>query len=486
MKAYDAWTSLVAGSLGLFSPGRAMAFRHAREHYRSYTAAAKTGPNQRWRPKNESADALIRKDQALIISRCRDLARNNPYISGAIRKICNNVVRQGIKPQARNRKGDRLHKTLNDRLETAWARWSRRENADVLGHDSYYALQALVLCHLWVDGECIVHRVWEKDRPAFKIEVLECDLLDCQVDGVLPNGNIARRGIEYDKTTGRPTAYHIYDSHPGDYVLGFPKSQCYPAEDVIHVFHRERASQFRGVSWFAALVMDAFDLSEYQRFERIGAKLAAAFGIFLKSQYPEAGIGGIGGGPEDPPDYIEPGRIQKLPTGTEIQFASHKRPGETYSPYVRTSLKGLSAGSAMSYAAFANDYTESSYSAERSASLEERLSYQGQQAFLNEKLNDPVWAWFLEGLYWAGDLPAYPKNAETYRSEVFWQAPGWTWVDPLKDAKAAEIDIRLGITTRRRLAAQRGLDWDDTVEQLKREKEQMAEAGLLEQKKASE
>ena len=110
MKAYDAWTSLVAGSLGLFSPVRAMAFRHAREHYRSYSAASKTGPNQRWRPKNESADALIRKDQALIISRCRDLARNNPYISGAIRKICNTVVRQGIKPQARNRTGDRLHK----------------------------------------------------------------------------------------------------------------------------------------------------------------------------------------------------------------------------------------------------------------------------------------------------------------------------------------------------------------------------------------
>ena len=52
----------------------------------------------------------------------------------------------------------------------------------------------------------------------------------------------------------------------------------------------------------------------------------------------------------------------------------------------------------------------------------------------------------------------------------------------MKDAKAAEIDIKLGITTRRRLAAQRGLDWDDTIDQLKREKEQMSEAGLLEQK----
>jgi hypothetical protein len=140
----------------------------------------------------------------------------------------------------------------------------------------------LVVCYLWIDGECIVHRVLEKDRPDFKIEVLE-----------------------YDKARGNRR----------------PITSTTPIPGIM-----SRASQFREVSWFAALVMDAFDLSEYQRFERIGAKLAAAFGIFLKSQYPEAGIGGIGNGPQDPPDYIEPGRIQKLPTGAEIQFASHKGP----------------------------------------------------------------------------------------------------------------------------------------------------------------
>ncbi|MCP4021579.1 MAG: phage portal protein, partial [Desulfobacteraceae bacterium] len=433
----------------------------------------------------------------LIKARCRDLARNNPYIKGSIRKICENVVRNGINPQAkvRDKKGQ-LQKELNKKLEGHWKKWRKKKYCDIAGHDSIGSIQKLVLRHIWTDGEILVHRVWDlnllkQGKIPFRIEVLECDLLADHVNGDLKNGNVAKRGIEFDPATGRPVAYHFLPSYPGDYLFSNYKDvRVISARDIIHVFEKERASQTRGVSWFVSIVIEAFDLAEYQSFERIGAKVAAAFGVFIKTQFPEmmgqtpalAGSENPNNPNADLPSYIEPGRIQTLPIGTEIQLASHKRPGETYAPYVKQSLKGMSAGASMSYGAFANDRSDSSYSAERTSQLDERLSYQGQQTFLNEKLNGDLWEWVLEGIFLAGleDLPGFSKDQERY-FEVEWQNPGWQWVDPSKDSQAAERDLKNNVTTLKKLLAARGEDYEEIMEQRIRELEDLLK---LEQIKA--
>lgn len=491
LRIYNSWTNMVSSAIGLVSPVMAYKYSIDRNAYRSYVAGTTKGPNKKWQPRNKSADAEIKKSFKLITARCRDLARNNPYIKGAIRKICDNVVRNGIKPQFRVRDANnKLLSDLNKQLEMYWKKWAKKKNCDISGHDSIASIQKLVLRHVWTDGEILVHRVWDKSLLKkgvipFRLEVLECDLLADFVDGDLKNGNVARRGIEFDSKTGRPVAYHILPNHPGDYqFLNYKDVRRLSAKDIIHIYEKERASQTRGVSWFVSIVMEAFDLAEYQSFERIGAKLAAAFGVFIKTQYPEMmGPGAMGGQETENssidgnlPEYIEPGRIQTLPIGTDITIASHKRPGETYSPYVKQSLKGMSAGSAMSYGAFSNDRSDSSYSAERTSQLDERLSYQGQQEFLNEKLNDDLIAWILEGLFLGNliNLPGYFQEPDSY-GDVEWQTPGWTWVDPTKDSQAAERDLRNSVTTRKKIQAGRGDDWEETIEQLMREEEKLLE-----------
>lgn len=456
-----------------------------RQSLRNYTAGTTKGPNKKWLPSNRSGDTEIKRDHRLIIARCRDMARNNPYIKGILRKISENVVRNGIRPQARVRDiKATLNEELNRKLEAHWKKWSRKKYADISGHDSIPSIQKLVLRHLWTDGEVLIHRVWDKSLIKkgvipFHLEVLESDLLADQIDGDMGKGIIARRGIGFDSRTGRPVKYYLLPDHPGDYqaLSSYSNIREIPASDIIHVFDKERASQTRGVSWFASIVMEAFDLSEYQSFERIGAKLAAAFGIFVKTQYPELMSSGAGLGLSaddanpDLPDYIEPGRIQMLPMGTEIQLASHNRPGANYEPYIKQSLKGMSAGVSASYSTFSNDYSDSSYSADRSAKLEERLSFQGQQQFINEKLNDGLWEWFLEGIYLSRleSIPDFAIDSDKYTEAVEWQNPGWTWVDPLKDSKAAEVDLNNCIVTRKQLLAAKGQDLEETFEQLIRE-----------------
>lgn len=493
-RAYDAVTALVGGIIAPFSPVKAAFYRHGRDVYRTYVAGELDGPNRHYRPRNKSADAEIKRASRWLTARVRDQVQNNGYISGAIDKICNNVVRRGIRPQANFKRPDGSPNTaLNEKAEKIWARWARY--ADATGHDSVAALQRLILRHVWIDGEILVHRSWDFSRKnivPLRLEVIECDMLDTLVDGILPNGNIGRRGVEVDKDTGAAVAFHVLDHHPGDYLhLGtYGHSRRIDAADMIYIFDRRRASQTRGISWLAAIVMEAYDLSEYKSIERIGAKLAAAFGVFLKSNFPDIVGGGIGlpGGQQgkkidtgvswgDMPDYINPGRIQRLPFGADIAIAEHNRPGTQYEPYVRDSVRGMSAGTGMSYESFSNDRSNSSYSSGRDGSLENRLSYGGQQWFLNEKLNDKLWAWFIEAAWLAGMLPElrdYAADPLPCHEAVTWQNPGWTWVDPLKDGMAADRGINNVTTTRTKINAQQGEDWNETLDEAIREEEKLS------------
>lgn len=482
-RAYNAVTGLVAGAINVFSPARACAYRHGREVYRTYAAGEPGGPNQAWLPRRRSADADIRRAHKRILPRARDLAQNSSYISGAIERIINNAVRSGIRPQARIRKTNgEGNESANRALEALWRDWA--PHASLSGELTVYAIQRLALRHDIIDGEVLVHRVYDDSIPGvvpLRLEVLECDHLDATVDGVLPNGNIARRGIELDPATGRPVAYHLLPYHPGDCLIHVRRADSVrvPAADIIHLYDKKRASQTRGVTRLAAIVMESYDLSEYKAAERIGARLAAAFGVFVKSTMPEfaPGIGVPETGVSELPDYIEPGRIQGLPYGTEIQVASHNRPGTQYEPYVRDSVRSMSVGAGISYEAFSNDYTNASYSSARSASLEERIFYRGLQQYLNDRLNRRIWAWFLEAAWLAGlapRLPGFADDPRRYSEAVSWQAPGWTWQDPLKDSKAAESAINLATTTRSKIAAQQGEDWDEILEAAIREEEKLS------------
>ena len=457
---------------------------------RSYVAGELTGANQQFRPRPRSADAELKKGLRTILGRCRDQGRNNPTIAGAIRRIVNNTVRAGIHPQFQFKASDgHADSKTNRAWELLFNRWARY--ADTRGKKSLWKIQRLTLSSMWTDGECYIHRTYDDSIPGIpplRLEMLERDHLDLTVDGELANGHVARQGKELDPATGQVVAYHLHRHHPGDYQAlrgRHPgESVRIPASEIIDVWDQERISQYHGVSWLAALVMEAYDLEEYRAYERIGAKLAAAFGLFIKSNYPDLGHPGIGlqqapgqstepGWPQtwdEMPDYIEPGRIQSLPFGTDLVVASHNRPGTQYEPYVKESRRTQSTGLGMSYEAYANDYTAASYSSVRSGSLEERLSYQGMQMFLDEEVNQKVAAWFLESCWLAGlnpvPMPEYRRNPWIYHEAVQPQNPGWSWVDPLKDGQAAKVKIAEAMSSRRREAAAAGVDWDENLEEL--------------------
>lgn len=472
----DGWGRFMARAIGLVAPKAGMVYALRRGALLNYVAGSRRGADAAWRPSNQSADALIEMDADTVRARARYLVRNSPNVHGALERIVNNVVHTGIRPQAKAVKGNGdPDTTRNQRAEADWSAWASAVN--------WVTAQQLTTRHWWQDGGLFV--VWwiddalrQRGLVPLNYTLYEYDHLNTSVDGEQPGGTWARRGIEYD-IVGRPVAYHLFREHPNDSRLFrfYGESERIPADRVDHIFTPERASQSLGISKLAAIIMTARDLDEYQSSERIAARMAASFGLILETST-DLGAPALGGydptNPNkelEPPDYLESGRFQELPPGYKLSVAKSDRPGTTFEPFTKNTQKSMSVGMGVSYEAFSNDYTDSSYASARSGSLEERRGYQCQQSMLNRLLNQRAWdRWGL--LRYLMDMERKPSMP------VSWQNPGWPWVDPRSDAEAMTKRLAAGVTSRTKECAAMGSDFDELVRERQAEAEAIRAADL--------
>lgn len=448
----------------------------------SYHASDRKDPGlMRWRPTNQTGDALIFKDAALARARARDMERNNDNVSGALRKISNNVVFRGIFPQAQCKlldgTPDRIRARIIEKDFRAWAKAVK-----------WKSKQKQTIRRGWMDGGVFVRffpapTLQRHGLVPLGIELLEVDHLDQNKNEVLAGGNIIRKGIEYTPD-GFEAAYWLFPEHPGNSggLLGraLQSSLRVDAETCLFFTDPERPSQSLPIPWMISIIRGLHNFDEYDNDERLASRLAAKFGIFIinKATTWPGGTGGAGndlegnpftgGGNGEIPGHIGAGSVHELPVGKEVVTASNPRPGNNHEPYARVSLRRASTGFGMSSASFSNDYTDATMSALRHAIQEERRGYRVQQDLLVDELCDVVWPIWLRyrALFGLGD----DRDVE-----ATWALGGWDWIDPYKDAKAAEILIGKRVESRTTFASQRGGDWEDTIVEIGQEEKMIAE-----------
>ena len=480
----DWFGSGIASLLGLFSPRTALSYLHNRAALLSYAAARRDGPNKRWLPRDLDVDVMNRRDRELVQARARDVSRN-PSVAGALDKIVANVVYTGIRPQVnvQHPDGGRDCEVCKS-AERLFSRWGRAV--------SLWEMQQLVLRHLWIDGGCIAHRyvdraLMRRGLPPVGVELLDLGRLNTTLFGTLPSGNTVLDGIEYAGYT--PVALHVLRRPLPGSVNVSEEDVRLPFEDCKLIMTRRSIGQSVPVSWLASVIMTVHNLDEYLSTEEIAARVAAAFCVIVELPDGDAGtpldgiprgISGSGTGTDGKaiPRFINAGRIDTVPSGAKVNMVDPKRPGTTFEPYLRTSNRRISCGLGMSYEAFSNDYTGASYSSARSAALEERRMYRMQQALLVDQFLEPVWDWFCDGLLLSPRLVPAHVFAEDGSVPVRWQLPGWSWVDPSRDAAASEKNLQLCLVSRSELCAEQGRDFDEVLERLAEEKRKMEEAGI--------
>jgi len=456
-----------------------------KQSMRAYLAAKSTGPNKNWLASSGTADSEIRAGSKKVRDRIRDLGRNSPYISGAIRRYVANVVGEGNFPQSkvRNPNGIGLNTSFTRRIEDNFMIWAK--DCGVNG-DSLADLQSTWMNNLLQDGEAIIIKSIIDNR--LKLQVIEPEQLNDLVDGPLPNENLAIKGVEIDKF-GKPVAYHIYDSDPREWFLSSMKSRRVDAKSVCHIFHRDRATQHRGISRFASVVMQMFDIGEYTDATMILAKIATAYGVFIETPYSEEWMQGQNTSEDSDSENasqrqisLRSGAINILQPGEKPHFSKPEQPGPVYESFIRANLRAASVGTGMSYSAFSGDYSQGNFSSERQAMLLEKALFRLDCGLNDRRANIPIFEeWLdLEVLTSRISLPGYWNNRAEY-SRVKFSRPRQEYINPLQEISAFEKEVALGTRSRTEIIEDRGADTDDVFNSLSEEKKQLVKLEILPQ-----
>jgi lambda family phage portal protein len=264
--------------------------------------------------------------------------------------------------------------------------------------------------------------------------------------------------------------------------MEIPAKNEYGRKNVFHLYHVTRSGQTRGVPFFTPVLTYFKDLAEYAEAELVAARIAACFSLFITSEASmdiAVNAGYERNASNQLVESLEPGMIKHLMPGESITSFNPQRPGATFEPFVERILRAISAALGLPYELVAKDFSKTNYSSARAALLEARRYFKVKQEWLSRKLCQPVWDMLLEEAYLKGELGSvsfYDKRS--YWSGATWIAPGWEWVDPLKEAKAAEVGLKNGIITHSDLYSAQGKDWEESFEQRKRELDKMNELGL--------
>jgi len=422
-----------------------------------YEAAASTRRTTGWIVSTSDINTLVFRSADTLRSRSRDMVRRNPWAANALDAFVANAIGTGIKPQS-------LHPDarLKEQIQELWLRWT--DEADATGLTDFYGLQAMACRSVMEAGECFIRLRPRLPKDGLSVplqlQLLEAEHLPANETRRLENGNYIRAGIEFDKI-GRRVAYHLYREHPGDTSNPMASTELVrvSADSVLHLFRPLRPGQLRGQPWLTQVLVNLYELDQYDDAELVRKKTAAMFAGFVTKNAPEDQI--LGEGAPDSSGAalagLEPGTLQVLLPGEDVKFSTPADVGATYETFMRVQLRSIAAGMGITYEQLTGDLTGVNYSSIRAGLLEfRRRCEQFQHQVIVYQMCRPIWRRWIEVALLAGALRAAADDPGLL--DVKWIAPGWAWVDPLKDIKAQIMAVRAGFKSRAEVVSEQGYD----------------------------
>lgn len=416
-------------------------------------------------PRNATPEETDAPYRSLLRARARDLERNNDVTQGILGTFKRNVVGTGILPQPLA-----PDETLREKIIEFWKDWVKKGSCDITGCSTFYDLQKMFVQRKHVDGEIFcLFTLGGKGKVQLQLQMVEADLLAEEVIKYESGINRVHGGVEVDDYM-RPIAYH-FKLDPLTWEI-----TRIPAERVLHSFEKTRPQQVRGISGVSCSMERVRDIGEYIDSELKAARIAAAHTGVVKTCV-GAAAARIGRPQKRDRDgsvtqEIQPGIMNYLQTDEDIAFPPPGRPNVSAAGFVSMILRfvGLSAG--LSYEQTARDLSKVNYSSARQGHLEDRRTYEEWQQDVVNNFCQPVYEVFVDTLVLSGllEIPDYWANRGKYVA-ARWVTPGWSWIDPQKEATAGAMLLDCGLTTLEELCGGRGKNWQDVLQQRKREQD---------------
>lgn len=176
---------------------------------------------------------------------------------------------------------------------------------------------------------------------------------------------------------------------------------------------------------------------------------------------------------------LKPGAIIPLYPGEKMSPFMPARPAAQFEAFTVAVMRHIAASMGLPYELLLKDFSKTNYSSARAALLEAWRTFRGRREKLADYWAQPCYELWLEEAVNAGliDAPGFYEHRAAYcRSK--WIGPGRGWVDPVKEAQAAQIRMNAGISTLEAECAEQGLDWEEVLEQRARELTRLRELGI--------
>jgi len=443
---------------------------------RAYAGAKIDRLTSSWTTTSQNINKDLQAGGKVLRTRARDLSINNDYARKYLQMCVANVVgAKGMVLQVKSKtaKG-KLDQKSNRIVEQAWANWSKAKNCAWDGRLSFVEMQRLFIETAARDGEVLVRMVRDDSQFGFKLQFLDTNRLDENLNKNLSNGAVIRMGIEFD-TTGRAVAYHLLTNLENEASAG-ARYERIDADNIIHAFMGERPEQIRGATWMASAMSRLNMLGAYEEAELVAARIGASKMGFYTS---EAGDSFIG--EEDDQGYLidaaEPGQFAQLPAGTGFTTFDPTHPTSAFESFNKAILRGIASGLGVAYNSLASDLEGVSFSSIRSGTIEERDQWRVKQNWMTQHFMDRIYEQWLSMQLLNGSMGLSMTDFDKL-SEIRWQPKAWTWVDPLKDIKASTEAINAGIKTASEVVAEQGGDIEDVYDQLAYEQQLAKDKGL--------
>lgn len=437
-----------------------------------------------YNPSNAGVNSLIEGGGESLVAWSRDLVRKNAWAANALETFTNNVIGSGIKPQP-------MHPDQKRRKELAewFKRWT--DDADANGHNDFYGLQALACRSMREGGECLVRLRFRRPEDGLvvplQLQVLEAEHLPRNLNQDLPNGNVIRAGIEFNKIARRE-AYHVYRERPNERILFGASGETVrvPAESLLHLFETLRPGQHRGQPWLTPILTKLWELDQYDDAELVRKKVAAMITYLFEEELPEDGQRVANTEGQDPAEdgvavgSIEPGSSVVIPPGITAKPSSAADLTGQYEAFYRVNLRSIARGLGLTYYLVSGDMTDVNYSSARIDLLDVRRRFERfQHQVIVFQLCRPVWSAFLEACVMGGLISA--KDLENHREDymaVEWRPPRWDWVDPEGDIRAELMMQGALLKARSATINELGYDEEEVDEQIRRDQEREEALGL--------
>ncbi len=475
--------SLLDRAISLVSPRWALERAMYRRALGAYDAARQDDPNSRWVPRLSSSEEAILPGRNTILARARDLGRNDPVVNGIVSAIAVNVVGDGFRLRSLVCGVDnKRDKKICDQLEDVFDAWARDHmRCDFARELTLVEMKRVCSFERQITGDAYIRMIKYPAMPGdipLQLQLLENEQLDTSI--LNHNYNPVSGGIETDVETGCVVAYHFVSGE-----LPYQERVRIPASEICHIYRKQRPSQIRGVSDFAQVMTLLRDLDGYVESTAVKARVEACFTAFITKNQSgnvfdiEAPAGGLQKGRQGM--KLGPATVQELAPGEDIKFAAPVSPGGGFADFLSQIKMLVGAAVGASYELVSRDVSKVNYSSARVNLLEDRRHFRREQQLFINRFLAPVYREFVYAAVLAGkvDIPMDSFLADRARYEAHrWLPSGWDWVDPQKDGAANKENVKSGFKTRTEVAADKGKDLWDVLDELRTEAELVQEMGF--------